>query len=75
MSPMAEIDEQNMAQVQPGAVGGNVAEQTDIPAANESTDRTRQGSVKEAVEKSTPDRGVVDPMEAIAPDPDSHPGA
>jgi ribosomal protein L1 len=74
---MAEADEQNevgphgsMAQVQPGTVGDNVAEQTDVPAASETTDRSRQGSVEEAVEKDSSDRGVADPMETVATDPD-----
>jgi hypothetical protein len=79
---MASTDEQNqvgphgsVAQVQPGAVGENVAEQTDLPVASDTTHGSGQGSVKQAVEAPTPKRGVDDPMETVAPDPESRPGA
>jgi len=50
-----------------------MADETDIPSVSDTTDRTQFGSVKENVERSTPDRGVVDPMETVAPDPESRP--
>ena len=59
---MAEADEQDQ-------VG------EDIPVASDTTDKSSPGSVEQAVEGSTTGREVDDPMETVAPDPESHPSA